>query len=348
METLFVSRAGADVDFSNRVAAVLERAGYSVILQQRSFANKSFIHSMQVALESGARVVALLSPAYLASDYCAAEWQSVLADDPLNRKSRLIVLRVADCLPTGLLKALAYWDLVPATEPQLFENIVLEAVRTRVPDQTSNGSSTSGPAGAESPAVPARTSTNLPPQFTEFIGRADVVAEIEARTREAPLVTLLGAGGIGKTRTALQVAAGLHDGTGDGVWFVDLAPLGSAAYVVPELASVFDVREELGKPLLESVVAFLHTKRLLLILDNCEHVVAEARAVAEAIVRGCPHVRLIATTREALGATGEAVYRFRRSAYRPKARRSRRKRRYATNPWHSSSHAPEPRTRVSR
>jgi predicted ATPase len=304
VETLFVSRAGADAAISERVAAVLERAGFDVILQQRSFANKSFIQSMQSALESGARVVALLSPSYLASDYCAAEWQSVLADDPLNKRSRLIVLRVVECAPAGLLKALAYWDLVSVTEPELFENIVLEAVRVRQPGLHSNGAA---PVAA---AVAPVASTNLPSQFTEFIGRAQVVAEIKARIVEARLVTLLGAGGIGKTRTAVQVANDLHDGAGDGVWFVDLAPLGSAAYVVPELASVFAVREEHGKALLESVLAFLSAKRLLLIFDNCEHVVAEIRTVADAILRGCPEVRLIATTREALGVAGEAVYRL--------------------------------------
>jgi predicted ATPase len=302
VETLFVSRAGADADISERVAAVLERAGFNVILQQRSFANKSFIASMQSALESGARVVALLSPSYLASDYCAAEWQSVLADDPLNKQSRLIVLRVAECAPTGLLKALAYWDLV-ARDPGLFENMVLEAVRMRQPDLLSHGVE---PAAAAAAVV----STNLPSQFTEFIGRAQVVAEIKARLLEARLVTLLGAGGIGKTRTALQVASELHDGSGDGVWFVDLAPLANAAYVVPELASIFAVREEHGRALLESVLFCLRTKRLLLIFDNCEHVVAEVRTVVEAILRGCPEIRLLATTREALGIAGEAVYRL--------------------------------------
>jgi hypothetical protein len=307
-ETLFLSRAGSDTAISEAVAGVLERAGYDVILQQRSFVNKSFMHQMQAALESGARMIALLSPDYLQSDYCSAEWQSVLADDPLNRKSRLIVLRIAECVPTGLLKALAYWDLVPARDPKLFEKTVLEAVAPPGAASVQPVAPAASPARTE-PAA-GTSPDNLPPQLTAFIGRARVLAEIKVIVETARLVTLLGPGGLGKTRTALQVAADLHDGAGDGVWFVDLAPIGTAAFVVAQLASVLGVREEAGTPLLESVLAYLKPKRLLLILDNCEHVLDAARDLADAIVRHCPGVRIIATTREALGVDGEAVYRL--------------------------------------
>ena len=309
-ETLFISRAGADAETSEVVAGILERAGYDVILQQRSFVNRSFIHQMQAALESGARVVALLSPAYLGSDYCAAEWQSILADDPLNKHSRLILLRIADCVPTGLLRALVYWDLVPATDPKRYEAVVLDAVGIR------SGRSLERPepasVAATHPSAPelASAASNLPAQLTAFIGRARVVAEIKVIIENARLVTLLGPGGLGKTRTALHVAAELRDGTGDGVWFVDLAPLRGATYVVPALASVFGVREEPSVPLLASVLDFLATKRLLIVLDNCEHVIDAAREVTDAILRGCPDVRIVATTREALGVGGEAVYRL--------------------------------------
>ena len=309
-ETLFVSRAGPDSDISERVAGVLERAGYDVILQQRSFVNKSFMGQMQAALESGARTIALLSPNYLASDYCAAEWQSVLAGDPLNKQSRLIVLRIVECEPTGLLKALAYWDLVPARDPKRFESIVLEAVNP-VHLRPAHRPIVAARVASVFPGGEAREPLgNLPSQLTAFVGRARVVAEIKVIVENARLVTLLGPGGLGKTRTALQVAAELNDGTGDGVWFVDLAPLASDAYVVPEIAAVLGVREVGGTPLRESVLAFLISKRLLLVLDNCEHVIAEARSVADAILRRAPEVRIIATTREALGVAGEAVYRL--------------------------------------
>jgi hypothetical protein len=108
---------------------ILEAAGYEVIVAQRDFANRNFIERMHDTLSSGARVVALLSPDYLSSDYCLAEWSSAIAGDPLNRKGRLIVLRVGDCEPHGLLGGLAYHDLVPfRNDQQRFAQAVLGAV----------------------------------------------------------------------------------------------------------------------------------------------------------------------------------------------------------------------------
>lgn len=111
----FISRAGADASFAAEIGRILEDDGHTVVLQQWDFANRNFIERMHAALASGARVVALLSSEYLASDHCQAEWQNAIAGDPLNRASRLIVLRVSECAPDGLLSALAYWDLVPVS-----------------------------------------------------------------------------------------------------------------------------------------------------------------------------------------------------------------------------------------
>jgi ankyrin repeat protein/Flp pilus assembly protein TadD len=129
---LFISRAAADHEFAAKIARDLEVAGYQTLLQQWDFANSSFIERMHSALADGARVIALLSPEYLQSDYCSAEWQSVLAHDPLNRNSRLLVLRVAPCAPTGLLAPLGYWDLVPiADQPESIRDVVLAAVKKK-------------------------------------------------------------------------------------------------------------------------------------------------------------------------------------------------------------------------
>lgn len=126
----FISRAGADTMIASAVGAILEEAGYRVVLQQRDFANHNFMERMHRALESGARVLALLSDDYLASDHCSAEWLNAIAQDPLNRNGRLIVLRVAECTPTGLLTTIAYWDLNAVRGDQnLFHNLVLAAVK---------------------------------------------------------------------------------------------------------------------------------------------------------------------------------------------------------------------------
>ena len=105
----FISRAGAhpaDVAMASKVAQMIEAEGHRVVLQQWDFANRNFMERMDAALASGARVVAILTPQYLASDYTAAEWMHALNGDPLNRKGRLIVFRAAECEPKGLLRTM--------------------------------------------------------------------------------------------------------------------------------------------------------------------------------------------------------------------------------------------------
>jgi hypothetical protein len=126
----FISRAGADALFAEAIGHILENAGHKVVLQQWDFANRNFMERMHAALLSGARVISLLSNEYLASKHCEAEWLNAIAADPLNTNARLIVLRVNECTPRGLLTALAYWDLVPIREqPDLVRDIVLTAVK---------------------------------------------------------------------------------------------------------------------------------------------------------------------------------------------------------------------------
>jgi predicted ATPase/class 3 adenylate cyclase len=151
---------------------------------------------------------------------------------------------------------------------------------------------------------------NLPRQLTPLIGREDVLAEIEPLVREHPLVTLVGTGGVGKTRVALQVGADLLDGSGDGVWFVDLAAVSDPSLLTGTIGAALSVREQQGRPLLETLQHYLKSKRLLLILDNCEHVVEETAQIADAILHACAEVRVLATSREPLRIHGEQVYRM--------------------------------------
>lgn len=152
---------------------------------------------------------------------------------------------------------------------------------------------------------------NLPLQLTRFIGRETEVGEIKALLESTRLVTLVGAGGVGKTRTALQVGADLLDGFGDGVWFVELAPVADPALVPSAIAQVFNIEDSHGgRPLIDNVVMALKDKRALLILDNCEHLVDAAADAANRILRRCPEVKVLATGREALGIAGEQPYRM--------------------------------------
>lgn len=153
-------------------------------------------------------------------------------------------------------------------------------------------------------------SNNLPVQVTRLIGRDDVLAEVEPLVLEHALVSLVGTGGVGKTRVALQAGADLLEGSSDGVWFVDLAPLSDSATVVGTIASTLGLREQGDRPLLDTVLQYLRPRRLLLILDNCEHVIEEVASVADAISRAARHVRMLATSREPLRVAGEHVYRI--------------------------------------
>jgi predicted ATPase/class 3 adenylate cyclase/Tfp pilus assembly protein PilF len=157
--------------------------------------------------------------------------------------------------------------------------------------------------------APAAPTTNLPVQPTSFIGREREQAEVRALLGRSPLVTLTGAGGAGKTRLALALAAELVDRYPDGVWLVELAALAEPGLVPGAVAQALGVREEPGRPLLATLTDYLQERRLLLVLDNCEHLVEPCAELATALLRACPHLRLLATSREALEAAGERLYR---------------------------------------
>jgi predicted ATPase/class 3 adenylate cyclase len=151
---------------------------------------------------------------------------------------------------------------------------------------------------------------NLPPQLTSFVGRDEEVGEIKELLKDHRLVTLVGTGGAGKTRCAIQVGAELFDGFSDGVWLVELAPIADASLVPASVARVLGVREAPNRPLLDTLLGYLKPRQLLLVVDNCEHVIDEVRAVGAAILQGAPGVSILATSRESLSIAGERVFRL--------------------------------------
>jgi predicted ATPase/DNA-binding SARP family transcriptional activator len=146
---------------------------------------------------------------------------------------------------------------------------------------------------------------NLPAQLTRFIGRKEEIAEVEQLLAVSRLLTLTGAGGSGKTRLALQVAADVMEAYPDGVWLVELAPLTDPTVVPQMVAAVLGVSDESGRPVLEALADWLCPRSLLLVLDNCEHLVEACAALAVTLLHAAPGVRLLATSREALGVAGE-------------------------------------------
>ncbi|MBV9414272.1 MAG: winged helix-turn-helix domain-containing protein [Solirubrobacterales bacterium] len=150
---------------------------------------------------------------------------------------------------------------------------------------------------------------NLPAQVSSFVGRDREVSELRGLLSERRTLTLTGAGGVGKTRLALEVAASLLDGSGDGVWFVDFAPLADASLVAATAATVLAVGEEPGRSPRDMLITALRNRRLLLILDNCEHVIDEAASLADQLISACPGIAILATSREPLRIAGEQLYR---------------------------------------
>ena len=151
---------------------------------------------------------------------------------------------------------------------------------------------------------PDTPASNLPLSLASFVGRERELDEIATLVREHRLVTLTGSGGVGKTQTALQVATALSDASA--AWFVGLAPIGDPSLVASAIASALRVQEVPNRPPLETLLEYLKNKTLLLILDNCEHVVTQAATVADALLANCPRVRILATSREPLRADRRA------------------------------------------
>lgn len=149
---------------------------------------------------------------------------------------------------------------------------------------------------------------NLPEQLTTFVGRSDELEAIRSRLETSRLITLVGPGGAGKTRLALESGARALDDMPDGVWLVELAALTDPHRVQQALAGALRLREQPGVPITTTITDHLAPKRALIILDNCEHLLDACGDLADGLLRSCPHVRIVATSRQPLGVPGEAVH----------------------------------------
>ncbi len=149
---------------------------------------------------------------------------------------------------------------------------------------------------------------NLPQQVTTFIGREREQEEVKAALKKARLLTLSGIGGMGKTRLSLQVAADVINDYSDGVWFVELAPITDSNLVPQAVASVLGVKEEAGRLVGEALVAYVRDRQLLLVLDNCEHLVSACAELVKQLLQAGPQVKILASSREPFNIAGESIY----------------------------------------
>ena len=229
-------------------------------------------------------------------------------NQPLNRCARLMAAgHGGQALVSGATELLVRDDLPPGCGlVDLGEHRLRDLARpVRIFQLT-------GP-GLRAEFPPLRTleafAGNLPVQLSSFVGRTDELAELAAAMARSPLVTVTGPGGVGKTRLALQAAADLLPSFADGAWLCELAAAGDGEAMAQAVLAALRARSRPGLSTADSVVEFLGTRSaLLLVLDNCEHLVPAAAALAAGILRGCPGVRILATSRQALGVGGEQVF----------------------------------------
>ncbi len=156
---------------------------------------------------------------------------------------------------------------------------------------------------------PDSVTNNLPTQLTPFIGREAELAQLHALLDDTRLLTVTGSGGCGKTRLALEAATDRIERHIDGIWYIELAPLGETSSVVAALAAVLQVRESAEETLLEGVVTRLADQRALIVIDNCEHLLEECATLVETLLRGCPPLQIVTTSRQPLNLPGEVTWR---------------------------------------
>jgi predicted ATPase/DNA-binding SARP family transcriptional activator/DNA-binding CsgD family transcriptional regulator len=166
------------------------------------------------------------------------------------------------------------------------------------------------PIGSPPAEVPGAVKHNLPAPRTSFVGRESEMMEVKRELSMTRLLTLTGAGGTGKTRLALEVAHDLAGAYSDGVWLVELAGLSEDNLVPQVVAGVIGVPERPGQPLTDSLAEYLRAKSLLLVLDNCEHLAKSVAHLIDPLLDSCPRLRVLTTSREALGLAGEVVWRL--------------------------------------
>ncbi len=156
-----------------------------------------------------------------------------------------------------------------------------------------------------------KAQNNLPASLTSFVGREPELRALQQRLtdEQTRLITLTGPGGTGKTRLALQAASGVFEHFPDGVWMVELAPLADPALIPQTLATALGVNEPGGRGFTRALIDHVGTKRMLLIFDNCEHLVEAAAGLASQLLQSCPRLHILATSREILGAMGETPFR---------------------------------------
>jgi predicted ATPase/DNA-binding SARP family transcriptional activator len=241
-----------------------------------------------------------------------AALQQALLDEPLHERTHRELMRIF-ALTGRRQRALAQFHLLReslrrefADEPDGDTRRLYQDILTR---KLGHESERDTEPTARQAQAPPRRSGNLPLQLTSFVGRDRELAEVVGLARRQRLLTLTGPGGCGKTRLALEAARALQREMADGVWLVELAGLGDGVLVAHALAAMLGVESRSTRPSTEAVAAHVGARQMLVVLDNCEHLIDACAALAEDLLMRCAHLRLLATSREPLHGAGEVVWR---------------------------------------
>jgi non-specific serine/threonine protein kinase len=308
---VFLSHNSADKPIIERIARALQQRGLAPWLDAWELTPGG---DWQVELAAGLR--ASCACAVFVGPQGAGAWSAMEARLALDLAAKDAGFRVFAVLLPGVAE-----PFDPATLPPFLATYSWVDLRRGLEDEAALERLVQAicgqPAMATPPAAPASVPrgasaappSNLPVALTSFIGREREQAEVVALLGRAPLVTLTGAGGSGKTRLALIVAGKLLGEYPDGVWLVELAALVDPTLVPQTVAQALGLQEQLGQTPLQLLLTYLNHRRLLLVLDNAEHLVGACAELAVALLRTCPQLHLLVTSREALEVAGEVLYR---------------------------------------
>jgi non-specific serine/threonine protein kinase len=280
---LFISYSHEDKPVAKHVAEALSQRGYEVFWDDKIPTGMTFDTYIYQELESSNAVIVLWSKHSVQSDYVKEEAEyaknnSVLvpltidATDPPFGFSRIQSTDISAW--HGSMKDPRWQTVVDSIEAILGEEVL----------------------------------SNLPVELTSFVGREAEVREVAGLLNDARLLTLTGVGGVGKTRIALQVAAAAMDQYRDGVWLVEFSALSDPELIAKKVAIAMGVQEQANRPIAATLLEVASQKETLLVLDNCEHLIEGVAVLTDELLRSCPGVRLLATSREPLGVSGETVW----------------------------------------
>ena len=301
---VFISYSTDDSSAAEQMRDGLEAASIACWMAPRDIApGLDYGSPIVAAIEECSVRVLLLSESSNRSRFVLNEVERAVSKDKI-----VIPVRIHNVTPSrGLEFFISNAQWIDAWQGPLAGHIapLVTAIRNRQESANAGSDDESQLTGKANPT--RRAQNNLPAQLTRFIGREHAIAEVQGLLEDTRLLTLTGSGGTGKTRLALEVAATVVPIFADGVWLVELAALSDGASVTTTIATLFGLPSG-SQSVLTMLAHYLREKHLLLLLDNCEHLIESCAEVAEALLRACPELHILATSREGLGVAGELAW----------------------------------------